>query len=73
MLGTLVPSRDVTDTFPLGNGMDMPTEGWRAGVQVPVGLEIFLVFISSRPILWLTQFPIQWVTEALSGGKAAEA
>jgi hypothetical protein len=35
-------------------------------VQVPIGLEIFLLTTTSRPTLGPTQPPIQWVTAALS-------
>jgi hypothetical protein len=38
------------------------------GVRVPVAATIFLFFTSSRPALWPTQPPIQWVPRAFSPG-----
>jgi hypothetical protein len=38
----------------------------RSGVRIQAGLGIFLFTTTSRPPLWPTQLPIQWVPDALS-------
>jgi hypothetical protein len=42
--------------------------GWMARLRFPAGQEFFLVSTASRPALGLTQFPVQWMSGALSVG-----
>jgi len=41
-------------------------KGTNYGVSFPLGQGIFIFSTASRPVLWPTQLPIQWVPRALS-------
>jgi hypothetical protein len=70
LLLNTVKSRD--SSVGIATGYRLDDRGGRS--SSPGKVKNFLFFISSRPALWTTQPPIQWVPRALSpGGKAAGA